>query len=518
MSSVNIHRPNEVDIQHVWTPFPGRNGFPSSQEIALDTRCDDTLLTGTRGGGKTEVQLMRFRRHVGIGYGSYWRGIIFDMEYKSLDDIVEKSARLFKQFDDGAHFMKSKADYRWVWPTGEQLLLRRMSDPEDYWDYHGHEYPWIAWNELSKYPTPECFNAMLSYNRSSFVPSEDTCPYPIPIEVFSTTNPYGPGHNWVKQKYIDPAPYGEVVKKVFKVRPLGASEPLELERKQVAIFSSYKENPFLDVTYEMQLLQQNDPNRRKAWLTGSWDITAGGIIDDLYESKIHRVPRFVVPASWPVDRAFDWGSSHPFSVGWYTVANGEEVEMPDGAVWCPNRGSLIRIGEWYGAQLDLSTGMPNYGTNEGLRLGSAEIAKGIIEREEQMLDEGWISRRPSPGPADSQIYNVSDKSTDTIAKIMERNGVSWVPCDKAKGSRVNGLQLMRDMLAASVSGEGAGFYHTPNNPAFVATTTTLPRDDKNPDDADTKAEDHDWDQTRYRVLWLHKVIQKVIRVDFAQSA
>jgi hypothetical protein len=32
---------------------------------------------------------------------------------------------------------------------------------------------------------------------------------PIPLEVFSTTNPYGPGHNWVKAKFIDVAPVGE---------------------------------------------------------------------------------------------------------------------------------------------------------------------------------------------------------------------------------------------------------------------------------------------------------------------
>jgi hypothetical protein len=416
--STKLASPNQADISAVWQPFPGRNGLPSSQMLAVDTRCNDTLLTGTRGGGKTEVQVMRFRRHVGVGYGSYWRGIIFDREYKSLDDIVTKTSRLFKAFGDGAVFMKSKADYRWVWPTGEELLFRVMRDPEDYWNYHGHEYPFIGWNELTKWPTPECFNSMLSCNRSSFRPSLDTCPQPIPIEIVSTTNPYGAGHNWVKRKYIDVAEYGEVVENKFTIHPLGKSEPIQLVRKQVAVFSSYKENPYLDASYEAQLLQQSDPNRRKAWLTGSWDITAGGIIDDLLDVRIHRVPRFVVPLEWPVDRAFDWGSSHPFSVGWYTVANGEEVEVPGRGVWCPNRGSLIRIGEWYGAQLDLSTGLPNYGTNEGLRLGSSAIAKGILEREERMLDEGWIQRRPAPGPADDrEDHGAGRRPVDSLRQV-----------------------------------------------------------------------------------------------------
>ncbi len=64
---------NGVDPDVIWEPIPG-----SSQEFALDTRCHHTLYTGARGPGKTDTQLMRFRRRVGCGYGSYWRGAIFD--------------------------------------------------------------------------------------------------------------------------------------------------------------------------------------------------------------------------------------------------------------------------------------------------------------------------------------------------------------------------------------------------------------------------------------------------------
>ena len=80
----------------------------------------------------TDAQLMRFRRNVGQGYGRYWRGIIFDREYKNLDDLVSKSMRWFPEFKDGARFMSSKADYRWVWPTGEELLFRAIKKDTDY--------------------------------------------------------------------------------------------------------------------------------------------------------------------------------------------------------------------------------------------------------------------------------------------------------------------------------------------------------------------------------------------------
>ena len=189
--------------------------------------------------------------------------------------------------------------------------------------------------------------------------------------------------------------------------------------------------------------------------------------------------------------------------------------MPDGSLWCPARGSLIRIAEWYGAETDSLTGKPAYGTNTGLKLGSSKIAMGILERERRMIEDGWIHKMPTPGPADGQIYNVNDDDTDSIADIMERHGVRWIRADKSPGSRINGLELFRDMLSASIAGEGRGFYFTPNNEAFMAVTATLPRDDKKIDDADTDAEDHDWDQTRYRALWLRASIQKVINVKFA---
>jgi hypothetical protein len=113
------------------------------------------MYTGARGPGKTDTQLMRFRRNVGVGYGPFWRGVIFDREYKNLDDLVNKSRRWFNQFGDGARFLSSAQDYKWTWPTGEELLFRAIKKLDDYWNYHGQEFPFIGWNELCKYPTLE---------------------------------------------------------------------------------------------------------------------------------------------------------------------------------------------------------------------------------------------------------------------------------------------------------------------------------------------------------------------------
>lgn len=508
----------QTQIKVVWEPIPG-----TSQELALDARAGHTLYCGTRGPGKTDTQLMRFRSRVGIGYGRFWRGVIFDREYKNLEDLIVKSERWFNEFNDGAKFLRGANQLKWVWPTGEELLFRVAAKESDYWKYHGHEYPFIGWNELTKYPNSELYDMMCSTNRSSFRPEDypltiDGDEYnrtghivfveannrsateyllpPIPLEVFSTTNPYGVGHGWVKRKFIDVAPYGVVHKSVVSVVNPKTKRRENVEVRQVAIFGSYLENIYLDSAYIATLFKEKDKNRRKAWLTGDWNIVAGGAFDDLWNKLVHVKPRFVVPKGWYVNRTYDDGSSHPFSVGWWAEANGEDalIVYPDGAVevFCPQPGSLIQIYEWYGTE--------ELGTNKGIKASSYTIAEGIVEIEAALLKSGWIQKPVSPGPADNRIRNVIDSALDTAEKMMQDKGVHWMPSDKSPGSRFVGLQLFRTRLECSTKGEGPGIYFMDCCKASVTLIPNLPRDPKKLDDVNTEAEDHTYDMTRYRIL------------------
>jgi hypothetical protein len=494
-----------------WKPLAG------SQTLALSCPCNEILYEGSRGPGKTDSQLIKFRRYVGLGYGRYWRGVIFDREYKNLDDLISKSQRWFPQFGGPkASFKSSTSDLKWVWDTGEELLFRQIKRTQDYWNYHGQEFPFIGWNELAKYPTPDLYEAMMSCNRSSFLPEESTprrdprdtksrgpkdtgfatidgSPLPdIPLMVFSTTNPYGPGHTWVKRKFIDPAQPGVVMKTTTEVFNPRTQKREPVTKTVVRLFGSYKENRFLSPEYVASLEAIRDENKRRAWLYGDWDIVAGGAFDDLWDARVHVVPRFRVPNSWRIDRSFDWGSSHPFSVGWWAEANGEEAVMQDGTTWAPPRGTLIRICEWYGSE--------EIGRNTGLKMSAKNIAVGIGEYEKTLLALGWIGSKPLAGPADNQIRNVTEEDVDTIEIKMAKEGILWEKSDKSPGSRINGLQLMRDRLEASLDNEGPGIYVMDNCRAFIGIIPTLPRDEDNPDDVDTEAEEHIWDDTRYRVL------------------
>lgn len=430
----------------------------------------------------TDAMLMAFAQYCGRGYGDYWRGVIFRRNYKHLDDIISKSKRWFNRSAQKPRFLAGSSSLKWVWPTGEELLLRAFEDEEDYWSYHGHEYPFVGWEELTSWASIGCYESMKSTNRSSYQPTPELPT--IPRIIRSSTNPYGVGHNWVKNYFIDPAPYGQVI-----VDHKG--------NKRVALFGSIKENPYLGEEYVQTLESITDPNKRKAWLEGSWDITSGGMFDDIWDATQHVLKPFKIPPGWKIDRSFDWGSSRPFSVGWWAQTDGTDAVMADGTTRSFPRKTLIRIGEWYG-----TTGKPN----EGLRMTAKNVAIGIKNKEYQL----GIQNRVNGGPADSAIYAVTDDAS--IAQNMESEGVFWTPADKKPGSRKNGWELMRDRLGAVVDPQlkdRPGLYVFETCRDWIRTVPPIPRDTKDPDDVDTDAEDHASDETRYRVLALDAIVHKI---------
>jgi hypothetical protein len=505
-----MERPKAIEGNPVnWHYLEG-----TSQQTALQLsyHCNQILMHGTRGPGKTDTQIVAFHQFVGKGYGQYWRGLIMDKEYKNLDDIVKKSKRLFRPMFEGAQFKESKSDYKWVWPSGEELAFRTLSTEDDYWNFHGHEYPFLGWNELTKYYTRYLYDIMMSTNRSSYMPEKDgwvgskvyndeglpvgpngRLPPKIPLLVFSTANPWGPGHTWVKSDFIDIAPVGTIAAVRRKVFNPQTQQEEVITKSQVHLFGSYKENPYLPPEYVMSLEAIKDPNIRAAWFEGNWDIATGGALSDVWDKKKQVVPRFVIPKTWRIDRTMDWGSTQPSWVGWFAEANGEEAMFLDGRTFCPPAGSVILIHEYYTTE--------KIGSNKGTMMGAGKLARKIVEIELELMALGWILDQPYAGPADNSIRNVIEAETKTIAELMEDESVGWELSDKSPGTRKMGLQLVREMLEAVIDGaEKPGLYIMDHCRAWLATVPILPRDEKDPDDVDTDAEDHPYDGTRYRIL------------------
>lgn len=480
-SKVPVRRVNGKEV--IWAPQPG------AQETFMSCPLMEALMHGNRGGGKTDTLLMSYAQHVGKGFGDAWRGVIFRQTYPQLADIQAKSEKWFRQIFPSAQFNRAKMT--WSFPGGEMLMFRHMAKPADYWNYHGFELPFIGWEELTNWMDSQCYLSMIACCRTS-KPG-------VPRMIRATTNPYGVGHNWIKRRFNLAHNWW---KTVIIRNPHDDAGNIEPDR--CSIHSHVRENKILlsaDPNYDKTITASAaNPAMLEAWRHGSWDIVAGGMFDDVWSDRHNIVGRFDIPINWRIDRSFDWGSSKPFSVGWWCESDGSDLRMHDGTTRSTVRGDLFRIKEWYGW-----TGQDN----QGLRMLAADIAKGIVERE--VL---WnLREHVQPGPADSSIYDVENGRS--IAMDMEKpirmadgvmhRGVIWTRADKSPGSRKAGWEMMRKMFKRAWPNETGPreepglFIVGTECEQFLRTVISLPRDEKDMDDVDTDAEDHIGDEARYKV-------------------
>lgn len=425
-----------------WKPLKG------SQTAFLACPFYEVLFDGTRGNGKTEALLMSFAKYIGCGFGSEYRGVIFRKRYKELEDVIVKSKRLFFTLFPQAKFLNSKADYRWIFPTGEELLFRAAEKDDDYWSYHGHEYSFLGFEELTNWGNPEFYNSMRSCLRSTNIN--------IPLRIRATCNPYGAGHKWVKERFVNPAPerkvFGKKGKEICRIHG-DLSENLHLK----------------DSGYREELETLKNENKKKAWLLGSWDIVAGSFFGDVWEEK-HAIKPFVIPEYWLRFRAFDWGSAAPFSVLWFAVSDGSL--LPDGRQY--PAGALIVYREWYGADSE----------GKGLKMTVEQIGQDILEKE-------------TPEEKQSIKYSVADPAVFKIdggesqGERFGKIGVHFIPADNA---RISGWDSMRSRLI----GEDAPMLYVFNTCRnLIEHIPLILHDDNNIEDVDTTMEDHDLDACRY---------------------
>ena len=447
----------------VWQPQEG------SQELFLRCPGAEVLYEGTRGSCKTDGLVMDFAQHTGQGYGLNWRGILFRLTFPQLEDIISRTKKWFSRIFPEPQAIYNAGNHKWVWATGEELLLRYMQNPDDYWNYHGHEYPWIGWEELTNWPTPDCYDRMKACNRSSHSG--------MPRKYRSNCNPYGVGHHWVKGRFVrNPKAFYEEV--TDENSPQG----------RIRIRGTIHENKILmkaDPAYIETLKSISDPNLKAAWLDGSWDIVAGGALSDKWKYNDHILTPFEIPRSWYINRSFDWGSSKPFSVGWWAESDGTEAKLADGTHRTFPPKTLFRIAEWYGW-----SGEPNKGCN----MSAVAIAKKIKKIEEHFP---FTVRE---GPAGTDLFDAAKGVC--LSDDMAKAGVSWHKADTSPGSRKTGLERLRQFLeaASEVPMERSGIFIFSNCRHFIRTVPILPRDTKKLDDVDTDAEDHVYDETRYRLM------------------
>ncbi len=340
-----------------------------------------------------------------------------------------------------------------------------------------------GWEELTNFHSPETYESIKSICRSSHKE--------IPKRYRSTTNPFGPGAGWVKERFVDRAESCQIYTD-------------EDGQSRCWIDSKISENiPFLeaDPTYLSRLNSGiSDAAKKKAWIEGSWDISIGGIFSDAWDRNVHVLKAFPLPKSWYFDVSYDYGSSKPFSVCFFAeCTNNEEVDIGDGVMKSFSPGTLFHIVEYYGY-----TGK----ANEGVSMNVVDVTKNIVDH----IENHWLLKEHDirPGAADSSIFTSESRLPSIAMRMLRykddngniRKGIRWKRSNKTSGSRVIGVELFRTMLESSLKSpmEEPGFFVFDECRNFLRTVPFMPRDEKNPDDVSSVVEDHIWDAIRFRIL------------------
>lgn len=426
----------------IWRPQFG------PQKALVTCPVFEVCFGGARGGGKTDAMIggdwpMHAQR-----YGKNAKGVFFRRELPQLEAAIDRSKEIY--FRLGAQWNEQKKT--WRFPNGAFLKFRPLERDSDAEKYQGHDYTRVYFEELTNYPDPKPVMKIKATLRSGAG---------VPCGFRATCNPGGPGHNWVKERYIDPFPSG------YKV--IRDDDGLE----RVFIPAKLTDNVILqknDPTYINRLKQSGSDQLVKAWLNGDWNIVDGAFFD-CWSDKIIINP-FDIPSDWLRFRSFDWGSSKPFSVGWWAVVSDHEV-FP--------RGALIRYREWYGAQ----------SANVGLKLTAEQVASGIAERER----------------GDNIAYGVADPAIfardggPSIAERMNEKKVYWKPADNkrvAGRGRVGGWDEMRSRIVGMDDKPMIYCFKTCTD--SIRTIPMLQHDENKAEDIDTDAEDHAADEWRYACM------------------
>jgi hypothetical protein len=453
----------------LWEPHPG------PQRHLLRCPIYEVLYGGARGGGKTDGMLADWAQHAFL-YGAAARGVFFRRTLPQLEDVIRRSKELFGPL--GAVYQKSAKT--WLMPGGATLKFRYLLRDEDAEEYKGQQYTWVCFEELTQWAVPEPVDKIRACLRSA---------EGVPVFFRATTNPGGPGHGWVKARYVSPAPMG--------YRPI-ADPTTGLERCYIP--ARLENNPTLeknDPTYRTRLRSLGSSALVEAWLNGSWDIADGGIFSDVWSERRHIIPidrsrPFRVPLSWRLLRSFDWGSSKPSSLGIWAESDGSGQELTDRHERSFPAGTLVRIAEWYTVKRD-GMGLPL--PNKGLGLSNEEIGERIARISKGRTWDGCV--------ADPAIFTRSGGPSiyDRMKEGAERIGED-LSFRKADNSRIPGWAELRDRLDAGLSEhpERPALYVLSSCVDWIRTVPILPRDARRGDDVDTKAEDHAGDETRYACM------------------
>ncbi len=253
----------------------------------------EALYGGAAGGGKSEL-LMMLPLIRNFHENPRFKGILFRRTFPELEaEIIVRSFDWYRPF--GAEYNQDRK--RWKFPSGAIMQFGHVEYEADVRKYDSAEYNYMAFDELTSFTEAQYIYLSKTRCRSSSSS--------LPAIVRSATNPGNVGHAWVRDRFINPCPYGTIM--IDK----------KTGDKRIFIQSFAQDNPHLmenDPGYVRRLEGLPEAEKR-AKLHGAWDTFEGQVFDDYREvpkddepeNACHLYTPFLIPDWWLRFLAIDWG-------------------------------------------------------------------------------------------------------------------------------------------------------------------------------------------------------------------
>jgi hypothetical protein len=441
-------KPSTADQAPIaWAPQPG------PQKALIDCPITEVFFGGARGGGKTDGVLGKWAIK-SQRYGRGFNAVFFRKEMPQQDDLIDRAKDIYCRMGGGWQEQKRM----FLMPGGGRVRFRPLENVLDAEKYQGQNISDAAVEEAGNYPLSAPIDRLFGCLRSSVG---------VPVQLILTGNPGGPGHQWIRQRYIDPAPVGMQI----LVRELKNGN----QHKAVYIPSKLEQNRILlaqDPGYANRLYLVGSPNLVRAWLEGDWSVIEGAYFPEFSMAK-HVLQPFEIPAHWARIRAMDWGSAKPFCVLWLAVSDGSIEAIP--------RGALVVYREWYGWN-----GEPNV----GCKMTAGAVGDGIRKI------EGFDTNHREP--MSDEVLDPAAFSEDGGPSLAERMNLNFRRADNkrvAKGGAMGGWDQLRERLNGVDGVPMLYLFSTCTH--TIRTLPALQHDPHKAEDVDTEAEDHAPDALRY---------------------
>ena len=248
------------------TPYPKQAAF-------LSLNCREAFYGGAAGGGKSDALLMAALQYVDVpGYSA----ILFRRTFAELtlpEALMDRAADWLQPYRVTKEVHWSSHAKTYTFKSGAKLTFGYLDNANDHLRYQSAAFHFVGFDELTHF---EEYDYVYLFSRVRIL--KDMKDIGVPLRTRATSNPGGPGHLWVKKRFIDDG----------------------LAKGRIYIPAIIDDNPALDKASYVESLSELHPLEKAQLLEGDWTKTSGGkvfkrewfeILDTLPETTNSYTPR-----------------------------------------------------------------------------------------------------------------------------------------------------------------------------------------------------------------------------------